>query len=186
MPAENTRACNAAGPGLTGNASCASGVCDTTGNAAPGVCEPAVTCGNGLREAGEGCDDGNLVSGDGCNASCLIENTLSCNGAAPGLVGNASCSSGLCDQVGAPAPGVCKATNICGNGVREAGEGCDDGNTASGDGCSACLVENNQPCNATGPGLTGNSSCASGVCDSVGNPAPGKCEPAASCGNGAL
>ncbi|MBX7100524.1 MAG: OmpA family protein [Myxococcaceae bacterium] len=182
---ENSFACNASAPGLTGGASCVSTVCDTVGNAAPGRCEAANTCGNGTREAGEGCDDGNTTSSDGCSATCLIETGTNCNASAPGLTGNASCVSGLCDTVGNPAPGRCEASNACGNGVREAGEGCDDGNGNNGDGCSTgCLVENTFACNATAPGFTGSSSCASGVCDAVGNAAPGRCEPANTCGNG--
>ncbi len=181
---ENTRPCNASMPGLTGGASCASGVCDATGNPAPGVCEPAATCGNGVREAGEGCDDGNTTAGDGCNATCRIENARPCNASTPGLTGNTSCASGVCDTTGNPAPGVCEAAATCGNGTREAGEGCDDGNTTAGDGCNAtCRVENGGTCNAAMPGLTGNASCASGLCDSVGNPAPGRCESATGCGN---
>src|SRR5204862_152300 len=153
--------CNASAPGLTGNASCASGICDATGNPAPGVCEPANACGNGRLEAGEGCDDGNTIAGDGCGATCLIENMRPCNASAPGVTGNASCASGICDATGNAAPGVCEPPNTCGNARLEAGEGCDDGNTASGDGCGAtCLVENSRPCNASAPGLTGNASCA--------------------------
>ncbi|MGC4117498.1 MAG: DUF4215 domain-containing protein [Myxococcales bacterium] len=178
--------CNATAPGLTGSASCASGVCDTLGNAAPGRCEAANTCGNGAREANEGCDDGNLTAGDGCNATCRAENGAPCNATAPGLTGNASCASGVCDAVGNAAPGRCEAANTCGNGARETNEGCDDGNVTAGDGCNAtCRVENGSACNATTPGLTGGASCASGVCDTLGNAAPGRCEAANTCGNGA-
>jgi uncharacterized repeat protein (TIGR01451 family) len=184
---ENTRACNATSPGLIGNVSCVSGVCDAVGNAAPGKCEPAATCGNGKLEANEGCDDGNTANGDGCSSTCLVENTGPCNATSPGLIGNVSCVSGVCDAVGNAAPGKCEAANACGNGKLEAGEGCDDGNTTNGDGCnSTCKVENTNPCNANVAGAVGNNSCASGVCDAVGNAAPGKCEAANTCGNGKL
>ncbi len=178
---ENTRPCNATAPGLTGDASCASGVCDGTGGA-PGVCEP-VGCGDGHLQAGEGCDDGNTVNGDGCNATCKIENTGACNQTAPGLTGDASCASGICDGTGG-APGVCGAVG-CGDGHLQAGEGCDDGNAVGGDGCnSACKIENTRACNATAPGLTGDASCASGICDGTGG-APGVCKPIG-CGDGHL
>ncbi len=184
---ETGTACNGSAPGSIGGASCASGICDATGNAAPGICEAINTCGNGTREAGEGCDDGNLVAGDGCNASCKIETTRACNQTAPGSTGNASCASGLCDTVGNALPGVCEAINTCGNGTREAGEGCDDGNTTAGDGCNAtCKVETGTACNGSAPGLVGSASCASTRCDTVGNVAPGICEALGVCGNGLL
>jgi uncharacterized repeat protein (TIGR01451 family) len=182
---ENGRNCNTGTPGLTGNTGCASGRCDTLGNVAPGQCEALGTCGNGLREAGEGCDDGNLTGGDGCSGICLVENGTNCGTGTPGLTGNTSCQSGVCDAVGNAAPGRCEAPFSCGNGVREIGEGCDDGNVATGDGCNAtCLIENNTNCNATAPGFTGSTSCASGICDAVGNAAPGRCEASGACGNG--
>ena len=69
------------------------------------------------------------------------------------------------------------------NGVLEADEGCDDGNVTDGDGCSAaCRVNLGGPCNDGGVGLTGNLSCATGVCDTTAG-VPGKCEPALTCGN---
>jgi cysteine-rich repeat protein len=182
---EDTFSCNAMTPGNTGNASCASGICDPSGGT-PGTCEPANTCGNGVREAGEGCDDGNTAAGDGCNAMCLIETNLPCNAMTPGTTGGASCASGICDPSGptGSGPPTCEAVNTCGNGVREAGEGCDDGDTTAGDSCNAmCLIENNNPCNAMAPGNTGNASCASGVCDPTGG-APGVCKAANVCGNG--
>jgi len=168
---EDGRACNVTAPGTIGDASCASGICDTTGGA-PGVCEPA-GCGNGRLEAGEGCDDGGTAAGDGCNAVCLVENGDACNATAPGATGDASCASGICDATGG-APGVCEPMG-CGNGRLEAGEGCDDGGTVAGDGCnSACKVEDTFACNATAPGATGNASCASNRCDTSGG-APGVC-----------
>ncbi len=168
---EDTRPCNTTAPGSVGDASCASGVCDTSGGA-PGVCEP-VGCGDGRRQAGEGCDDGGTANGDGCNSVCLIENTRACNAATPGLTGNASCASGACDTTGG-APGVCEPVG-CGDGNLGAAEGCDDGNVASGDGCNAmCKIEDNRPCNATAPGLIGNPSCASNTCNLTGG-APGVC-----------
>jgi cysteine-rich repeat protein len=88
--------------GLTGNASCGSGVCDTTEEPAP-LCEPAQTCGNGLLESGEGCDDGNTDDFDGCNASCLAEDGAPCNmGDNAGAFGDASCESGVCDEAAEP------------------------------------------------------------------------------------
>ena len=75
--------------------------------------------------------------------------------AAPGLLGYASCDSGVCNAAGG-APGLCAPANSCGNGKLEAGEGCDDGNLANGDGCnSSCKVEDKKPCNAAVPGLIG-------------------------------
>jgi|GEM_PF-4332383 len=177
---ETPRACNANAAGAVGSASCESGVCDTKGQAAPGLCEAALTCGNGKLEAGEGCDDGNTAAGDGCSATCKIETPRACNADAAGAVDDASCASGICNDVGNPAPGLCAAANACGNGKLEAGEICDDGNTAAGDGCSAtCKIEDGKPC-----GAGGDASCASGVCDVKGQPAPGVCEGALKCGNG--
>jgi cysteine-rich repeat protein len=84
--------------GLTGNASCGSGVCDTTEEPDP-ICEPAQTCGNGLLESSEGCDDGNTDDLDGCNASCLVEDGSPCNqGDNAGAFGDSSCESGVCDE----------------------------------------------------------------------------------------
>ncbi|MBL9038517.1 MAG: DUF4215 domain-containing protein, partial [Archangium sp.] len=155
---ETGSSCNTNASGATGGASCATGVCDATNT--PPLCEVANACGNGTIDAAEGCDDGNATSGDGCSSACLVENGRTCNAATPGLVGAASCSSGLCAST------VCAPLNSCGNGVLEAGEGCDDSNRTAGDGCGAtCLVEAGRPCNATAPGETGNTSCASGVCD---------------------
>jgi cysteine-rich repeat protein len=177
-------ACNATAPGATGSASCASGVCDTSGGGA-GVCEAANTCGNGALESGEGCDDGGTTSGNGCSATCFIETGSACNATAPGATGSASCASGVCDTSGGGA-GVCEAANTCGNGALESGEGCDDGGTSAGGGCSAaCLVETGSACNVVAPGATGSASCASGVCDTSGG-APGVCEAANTCGNGRL
>ena len=102
---EDGNACNETPPGETGDDSCDSGVCDTSGGA-PGVCVPA-GCGNNLLEAGEGCDDGNNTDGDGCNAMCLIENGDPCNETPPGETGDDSCDSGFCDVSGG-APGVCE------------------------------------------------------------------------------
>ncbi|MCX5745867.1 MAG: DUF4215 domain-containing protein, partial [Proteobacteria bacterium] len=168
---ENTLACNTTAPGATGDASCASGTCDTTGGGA-GLCE-MVGCGDGHLGAGEGCDDGNLTGGDGCNAQCKIENTLACNTTAPGSTGDASCASGACDTTGGGA-GVCEMAG-CGDGHRSATEGCDDGNATNGDGCTAqCLVEDTHPCNQVTPGLTGNPSCDSGTCDTS-DGLPGVC-----------
>ncbi|MCX5743476.1 MAG: DUF4215 domain-containing protein, partial [Proteobacteria bacterium] len=181
---ETSFTCNATVPGLTGDPSCASGACDSVGNAAPGKCE-VVGCGDGHLAAGEGCDDGNTTSGDGCNATCKVENTFACNATAPGAVGDTSCASGTCDAIGNGAPGKCEAAG-CGDGHLAAAEGCDDGNVTNGDGCNAaCKVETSFTCNATAPGLLGDSSCATGGCDAVGNPAPGKCE-VAGCGDGKL
>ena len=186
----NGSACNATAPGSTGNSSCESGICDTTGHAAPGVCSAANVCGNGVLDAGEGCDDGgnNGGAGDACDASCKIVTGDACNATAPGATGNASCESGLCNTMGG-APGVCVATNSCGNGVLEAGEGCDDGitNGMPGASCDAsCKIVSGNACNATAPGSTGNASCESGICDTTGHAAPGLCSAANSCGNGVL
>ncbi len=184
---ETGSACNAAAPGATGNASCASDICDVAGNAAPGICEDADTCGNGALEAGEGCDDGNTADGDDCNASCLVEDGSSCNADLAGETGSDSCASGLCDTVGNTGPGVCEAVNMCGNGVLEAGEGCDDGNALVGDDCDAsCLLEVGAACNQSAPGATGDASCASDICDVSGNNLPGLCEAANTCGNGVI
>jgi len=183
--------CNANASGLTGNASCESGLCDTTGVPAPGVCAAANVCGNGVLDAGEGCDHGgnNGKPGDACDAACKIVNGSACNATAPGSTGSASCESGICDTTGVPAPGVCAPANSCGNGVLDAGEGCDHGgnNGNPGDACNAtCKILDGSACNATAPGSTGNSSCASGICDTTGVPAPGVCAPANACGNGVL
>jgi cysteine-rich repeat protein len=129
---EDGLACNGTPPGATDDASCASGVCDTTGST-PGVCEPANTCGNGVLEAGEGCDDGATAAGDGCNAACLIEDGDPCNGGPDGATDDASCASGVCDTTGG-APGHCEPANTCGNGVREEVRGGGDVGRAPGAG----------------------------------------------------
>jgi heat shock protein beta len=140
-------------------------------------------CGDGHLAAGEGCDDGNNTAGDGCNAACLVENTKACNATVPGLIGDPSCASGVCDLTGG-GTGVCKAAG-CGDGRLEAGEGCDDGGTVAGDGCDAtCRIENTKPCNTMAPGATGDASCASGTCDLTGGGA-GVCE-VTGCGDGHL
>ncbi|HUQ01774.1 MAG TPA: hypothetical protein VM261_04725 [Kofleriaceae bacterium] len=67
---------------------------------------------------------------------------------------------------------VCPAVAAegCGDGELQANEGCDDSGIAAGDGCSAtCLIESGRACNIMTPGLTGNASCASGVCTAGGN-----------------
>ena len=179
---EDGNACNSAAPGLTGNGSCASGICDTAGNSAPGVCEPQRMCGNGVLEAGEGCDDANVLSGDACDAACDIETGNACNDNVAGTVGNTSCASAICNRANG-APGVCSAADVCGNGVREVGEGCDDGNTVAADGCTTtCKIEDNNACNQTAPGAADNSSCASGVCNTA-QGQPGVCLPVGACGN---
>lgn len=181
---ENGGACNAAAPGATGAASCASAVCDVSGGA-PGTCEAAGACGNGVVDAGEGCDDGDTSSGDGCSANCLVEDGEACGTSAGGVTGSASCASGICDTSEA-APGLCEPAQFCGNGVLESGEGCDDGGTSAGDGCSAtCRIESGNACNDVTPALVASDSCQSGICDVSGG-APGTCEDADACGNGVL
>ncbi len=130
-------------------------------------------CSNGTLEFGEGCDDGDLDNGDGCNSACFIENDFSCNGDKNGLVGDASCESGICDETEG-GNGVCEPANECGNSALESGEGCDDGNLVADDGCdSTCLVENGSPCNlGDNAGAFGDASCASGNCDESVEPTP--------------
>ena len=178
--------CNADPAGLLDSASCASGICDSSGGF-PGFCQPAPRCGDGTLDAGEGCDDGNLTNGDGCSAGCLVEDGSACNDAAPGNLGASSCLGGMCDTSGGT-PGVCGAPPpLCGNSILEAGEGCDDGGLVAGDGCdAACLVEDGSACNASAPGSLGASSCSTGVCD-IGGGLPGLCgAPPAMCGNSSL
>lgn len=147
-----------------------------------GICEPVDTCGNGNREAGEGCDDGNTTPGDGCDSSCLLEDGEDCNALTPGVTGSASCQSGVCQS------DVCVSSNTCGNGALEAGEGCDDGSGSPGGtglGSALCTVDcrlkNGVPCNTDLAGVTGASSCVSGVCDAT-ETTP-TCEAVDSCGN---
>ncbi len=181
---ENGDACNDDASGVTGAASCASGVCDVSGGA-PGVCEPAGACGNGTLDAGEGCDDGDTDNGDGCNTNCRVEDGLACNDDAAGVVGAASCASGICDATEGGA-GICEPGNTCGNNVLEVGEGCDDGGTTGGDGCSAtCRIETSNACNTTAPGAVGDASCESGICD-VSAGGAGICENVNTCGNNRL
>jgi MYXO-CTERM domain-containing protein len=181
---ETGKACNADAAGAVGGASCASTVCNASGGA-PGLCAAALTCGNGKVEAGEGCDDGNTNPGDGCDASCKTENGASCNANAAGVVGGASCASGICNTAGGQ-PGVCAPAGACGNGVLEAGEGCDDGNKIAGDNCSdLCKVEATKACNTNASGAVGDASCASGICNVAGGGA-GVCATALTCGNGKL
>ncbi len=122
---EDAQPCNCAVPGATYDASCASGVCDTSVDRA-GVCEPASTCGNGVVEAGEGCDDGDTTVGDGCSASCLVEDGMTCNDDTAGTVDGPSCASGYCDS-----RGTCSTLGVSGGG-------CDAG--ASGAGTGGALV----------------------------------------------
>ncbi len=130
----------------------------------------SAACGDGfLNDASEVCDDGNLNTGDGCNAACLLEVGEPCTG-------DTDCASNRCNL--AAMPPVCAPPMGCGNGALEVGEGCDDGNNMNGDGCTAaCEIEDGNPC-------TANAECSSGVCDM--NEEPPLCEPAGSCGNGAL
>ncbi len=161
---ENTFPCNDDRPGNLGNASCASGICDTS-SGPPGICEPATTCGNHVIEVSEGCDDGNIANGDGCSFLCLVENGFPCTD-------DVQCQSGVCD----PTSDVCEPANTCGNGRLEGLESCDDGNAVGGDGCSAtCRRENGQPCDD-------DDQCQSGVCDETSM----TCEPANACGNNTL
>lgn len=179
--AENGHACGSGAVGLTDDASCLSGICDTTGGA-PGLCR-SPGCGNNRLEADEGCDDGNNTNGDGCNLACFVESGQACNTTAPGVMGDLGCASGVCDTT-AGTPGTCKVKG-CGDGRLETGEGCDDDNVTNGDGCdSSCKIESGKPCNATAPGATGDASCSSGVCNTT-NGAPGTCE-IKGCGDGRL
>ena len=151
-----------------GDASCMSGVCDTTET--PDRCEAADSCGNNVLEAGEACDDGNAAAGDGCSATCLVENGGAC------AVG-ADCASGICDAT-EPSP-VCEPPNACGNAVLENAEACDDGNVAAGDGCSAtCLFEV-----GAGPCTVG-AQCVSGRCNTL--VVPSVCAVPVGCGNGTI
>jgi len=116
----------------------------------------------------EGCDDGNTTTGDGCSNVCLLEDGEPC-------ANDAQCESTICDTIESDA---CEPANSCGNGALEAGEACDDGNAEAGDGCSAgCLFEL-----GAGP-CTDHAQCESSICDTV---VSDTCEPANSCGNGAL
>ena len=137
---ENGKPCGAAG-----DATCASGVCNTTGGK-PGTCA-AVGCGNGKVENGETCDDGNVKAGDGCDASCKKEVAAGCgNGKVETgefcddgntkvgdgcdsackiekggkCTANAACDTGFCDT----------AAGVCATADTTAGE------TAEGGGCS--------------------------------------------------
>jgi len=130
----------------------------------------SATCGDGfINDPSEVCDDGNLNTGDRCDAACLLEVGEPCTG-------DTDCASNRCNM--AAMPPICEPPVGCGNGLLEAGEACDDGNNMNGDGCTAaCKIEDGNPC-------TANAECSSGVCDM--NEAPPLCEPAGSCGNGAL
>lgn len=157
--------------------------CTFTVSGASTVVATFITCGNGVLGPNEGCDDGNTMSGDGCSATCKVENTFGCNVTAPGLNGDSSCESGVCDTSGGGV-GVCEAPG-CGDGRLEAGEGCDDGGNMSGDNCDAtCKIEDGIACNADPAGAVGDPGCASGVCDTTGGGA-GVCE-AIGCGDGRL
>ena len=156
--------CNVSALGMTGDLSCASGLCDTT-EGASGVCERENFRGNGRRERSEGCDDGNLEPGDGCNEEGLIEQGFACNQLFPGIRGTDSCARGFCD-INQGFSGTCTTPDGCGNGILDAGEGCDDGNIIRGDGCDgACLLEDLEECKVDGPGSTWDGSCQSGLCD---------------------
>lgn len=163
--------CNAAcllevGETCSLDADCASNRCNML--AAPPVCAPPFGCGNGDLEAGEACDDGNNSNGDGCTASCTIEDGNPCNA-------DAECASGICDLT--EARPLCEPAGSCGNGVNEVFEACDDGNEMGGDGCSrVCLLETGEPC-------TNDADCDTEVCDGMES---NTCEPANTCGNGAL
>jgi len=171
---ENGFPCNQTPPGSVDDASCQSGVCDTTGGQ-PGVCEPAQACGNSVREGAEICDDGNVTNGDGCESTCKLSLGEMCTS-------DMQCQSGNCD----PTSMTCEPAVGCGNDILNAGEGCDDGNNVAGDGCNpTCDIENTFPCNATPPGDIGNPSCESTICDQSGSTV-GTCEPANTCGNNKL
>ncbi len=172
---ENGFPCNQTPPGDVDDASCQSGLCDTTGGQ-PGTCEPANQCGNSVREGTEVCDDGNLTNGDGCESTCKLSLGEPCTT-------DMQCQSGECDETGSM---TCEPAIGCGNGTLNAGEGCDDGDNVAGDGCNAtCDIENTFPCNATPPGDIGNPSCESTICDQSGA-TPGICEPTNTCGNNKL
>ena len=55
-------------------------------------------CGNGELDPLEGCDDGNDTDGDGCDTFCRVEDGQTCNADPDGLVGDAGCASGVCDE----------------------------------------------------------------------------------------
>ena len=107
------------------------------------------------------CDPTDLVCACADAGDCLINET--------------------CDTT--EAPNACEPVDTCGNGAAEAGETCDDGGTVSGDGCSAtCFVDNQGDGSDCSNG--GGAACASGVCDA--SETPDTCEPADTCGNGAV
>lgn len=176
---DNTLSTVGGAGGLSFAAATLSGVTiDASGGAAgasqqaggPGDVEINITlgCGSHVVEADEGCDDGNFDDGDGCNAECKIETQSSCNQTAPGLLGGASCASGVCNTLTSGLPGLCVQAGICGNSALESGEGCDDANRISGDGCSStCKVEMGALCNTQAPGLVGDASCAVGLCSAA-------------------
>ncbi len=122
----NCPACNTTSPGATGDASCASGLCNPDG-----FCQD---CGDGNLDGFEGCDDTNNDAADGCSATCLIESCPAdqscpadpectpgspscnvCNDDTDGATGDASCESDYCDP----------STNTCGpRPPRLGGGGC--------------------------------------------------------------
>jgi len=78
-------------------------------------------------------------------------------------------------QVTASLNEICMTVR-CGDGVLNPGEGCDSGMAMGSSTCDAmCRIRNGNPCNTMAPGATGNASCASGMCLTMGLPAPGRC-----------
>ncbi len=160
-----------------------------TDTAVTTVVAPAPTCPDGTRNAGEGCDDGNSNGSDVCSLECKINNFNPCNQMMPGLIGDASCVSTVCDTTGQALPGRCEPANRCGNGRVElvsTNEVCDDGNQVDGDGCEftgvgACKLSNGQTCTQSPiNGFVGDAQCASNICDL------GVCSAPLTCGNGRL
>ncbi len=161
---ENGNTCNQTAPGDTGDGSCVSGVCDTTGGG-DGTCEAVNVCGNGRVDGTDYCDDGGASNGGGCSADCQLELGVNCTS-------TAQCDTNQCDTLGS---GTCELDNACGNGEVDGTDFCDDGGVTDGGGCSAdCQLE-------LGVNCTANGQCDTNQCDLLGS---GTCEADNTCGNG--
>jgi cysteine-rich repeat protein len=155
------------------NSPCSDGNACTSGETCKaGVCgspTSTVSCNNPPA-----CKSSVGASCDPSTGACSYPTSIVGQSCASGAGGGCNCGTAVCDTTGNASPGICETANTCGNGLVEAGEGCDDGNSVAGDGCDAsCKIEDGRACSANSAGVTGDASCASGVCDAVGNAAPG-------------
>jgi fibro-slime domain-containing protein len=155
-------------------------------------------CGDAIVQAGEACDDGNSVSGDGCAATCAaLDQDFACPVPGESCVSTVACGDGFvtgdeqCDegnlQSGSGCTASCREVSpgwscpvaglrcvaaACGDGVVAGSEECDF--VASIEGCTACRIDDDYDCDATGCEATvcGNGSVERGEQCEDGNQLP--------------